>query len=256
MRYSNDTENFQQTDKCTENMYFFLEWFSIRDEWDLWAKKAKLLADEAIPLMNGIDPRSWGEYMNNEKGLPAEIVQSIKRSLELAKYEGFIASTPSEWLNWGRSHGLDKPILKSQEWIHQPDVCMWPLFEFAVNKRIINQTEETRNIESESADYDEKIADLFDPVSHKMLSTMFPSKNKKGNDCWPQWHRRAKQFGLDIARQGRGMYNPYHAAKWWIDTYKPDGWDWARCLRVLKNKCLPARSADSLELLTYHTIEL
>lgn len=252
MRLTKDVISFLQAAKSTEEMDFFLEWYSIRFEWDLWAGKAKLLADEAIPLMNGIDPRSWQEYLNDEKGFPVELVQSIQRCLELAKHEELAACTPPEWLTWGRVHGLDKPILRSQDWIPQPDMCMWPLFESAVNKAKIDHAQETKNIVIISPDHDEEIANLFDPVSHKVLSTIFPSKNKKGNDYWPQWHRKAKQFGLDSARQGWGMYNPYRAAKWWIDTYKPEGWDLARCLRVIANKCLPVRSIDSKELLTYH----
>ena len=70
MRLTKDVISFLQAAKSTEDMDFFLEWYSIRFEWDLWAGKAKLLADEAIPLMNGIDPRSWQEYLNDEKDLP------------------------------------------------------------------------------------------------------------------------------------------------------------------------------------------
>lgn len=250
MHYSGNARNFLQAAKCSEEMAFLLELHSIRDEWELWAEKEKLLAYEAIPLMNGVDPRSWQEYVSGEKKLRYELVQSIKRCLDIAEHEGLVVSTPSEWLAWGRVHGLDKLMLKSQQWVRQPDVCMWSLFEFAVNNGRTSETEETKIIESESPDFDEEIADLFDPVSHQVLSTVFPSKNKSGNDRWSQWHRKAKQCGLDKARQGRGMYNPYRAAKWWIDKYKPEGWDWSRCMRVLTNKCLPARSIDHKYSLT------
>ena len=49
---------------------FFLGYYSIRNEWALWASQSKLIAKEAIPLMNGLDPRSWEEYEKKEKRLP------------------------------------------------------------------------------------------------------------------------------------------------------------------------------------------
>lgn len=96
-------------------------------------------------------------------------------------------------------------------------------------------------------DYDAELADLFDPVPYTVLSKMFPCASKKGNDNWERWHRRSKECKLYIAKEGRGRYNPYKAAKWLIDTQKPKNLDWAKCLRVLGNN-LPVRSIDSKHL--------
>lgn len=127
----------QQSEDHEENVYFLLEYIYpkyTREEWVKWANRKKLTADEAIPLMNGLDPISWMEYIENGKGdLFSELIQSIKRCLIIAKAEGFQIGTPAEWLVWGRNHDLNKPILKSNEWLKEPDTCMFYLFETAVN---------------------------------------------------------------------------------------------------------------------------
>ncbi len=84
--------------------------------------------------MNGLDPVSWIKCIDEgEKGFPIEMIQSIKRCLIIAKAEGFQIGTPAGWLAWGRNHDLNKPILKSNEWLNEPDTCMFYLFETAVN---------------------------------------------------------------------------------------------------------------------------
>lgn len=108
--------------------------YSIRKEWDCWASKTQLIANEAIPLMNGLDPKSWEEYENKEKGFPYEMIHSIERCLIMAQAEGIVSKTPANWLEWGRTHDLDKPVLKSEEWLKAPDICMFYLFESAVNE--------------------------------------------------------------------------------------------------------------------------
>lgn len=129
---------------------------SIREEWDSWATKQQLLADEAIPLMNGLDPRSWKEYQNEEKNLPLEMVDSIERCLKMAESDGLTVKPPAEWIIWGRKHDLDKPILTSNTSnIPNVCVCMFSLFETAVNaisknsihSQSIDNQKETSNIE-------------------------------------------------------------------------------------------------------------
>ena len=34
----------------------------------------------------------------------------------------------------GAHSRLDKPTIRSHEWLHEPDMCMWEFFESAVNK--------------------------------------------------------------------------------------------------------------------------
>ncbi|MCB1984480.1 MAG: hypothetical protein H6936_03225 [Burkholderiales bacterium] len=249
MRLTKDIIGFLQAAKSTEDMDFFLERNSIRFEWDSWAGKAKLLADEAIPLMNGIDPRSWQEHLNDEKGLPVELVQSIKRCLELAKHEELAACTPSEWLTWGRVHGLDKPIFRSQDWVPQPDVCMWSLFEFAVNratgmatqiKIIPNDQLEKATLKKETDTYnsDSEIAMLFPSVPYTVLEETFPA-----NGRWENWTKRAGRNGLSVARSGMALFNPYIASCWWITKKKPVGWSNERCLKILA-KNYPEETQD------------
>lgn len=258
MHYSKDVLNFLQDANCLEEMYFMLEMYSIRNEWELWAEKTKLLAYEAIPLMNGVDPRSWQESTNNEKYLHGEMVQSIKRCLDLARHEGFVACTPSEWLTWGRIHGLDKLMLKSQDWVSQPDVCMWPLFEFAVNKatEVAAQKEKVEDNQTENVipkpeanacetgiEPDSDIARLFPSVPYSVLEKMFPAGGK-----WEKWTKRAGRNGLSDARSGRGLYNPHTASCWWLTKKKPEGWDSARCLKVLATN-YPEETQDYHHLL-------
>lgn len=243
MHNSDDAGDAPKIVSCAEEIGFLLERFLIRLEWDLWAKKAKLLAHEAIPLMNAVDPRSWHEYMNDEKYLHDDMVQSIKRCLDLAKYEGFVACTPSEWLTWGRIHGLDKPIVKSQDWLREPDLCMWSLFEDAVN-RITGATAQKENVDDNQSESvipkpeanefeadiepDNNIATLFPSVPYSVLEKMFPAGGK-----WKNWTMRASRNGLSDARSDRGLFNPYTASCWWLTKKKPAGWDSARCLKVL-----------------------
>lgn len=118
--------------------------FGIRNEWDKYARKSMLLPEEAIPLMNGLDPESWKEHKNNQKELPKDMIRSIDRCLEISKAEGKCIDTPFKWLAWGRIHDLDKPTIKSNEWLNAPDVCMWGFFESAVNK-YVEETNKSRD---------------------------------------------------------------------------------------------------------------
>lgn len=94
-------------------------------------------------------------------------------------------------------------------------------------------------------DYDEELAALFDPVGIATLEAMFPDGGK-----WASYAERASRKGLkDAARVGRGKFNPYRAARWWMETQAPHSWKWERCARVLANN-LPPRSRDCGHLLT------
>ncbi len=103
-----------------------------------------LQADEAIPLMHGLLPETWknrNKRIGTWKGeLPSDISQSIENALRSAEREHqagtllALKNPPAAWLNWGRSHGLDKPILKSDSRLWEPDICMWPMFASAVDR--------------------------------------------------------------------------------------------------------------------------
>lgn len=94
------------------------------------------------------------------------------------------------------------------------------------------------------SDADKELADLFDPVGKAQLEAMFPDGGK-----WKAHAEHAKRNGLESAREGRGLFNPYLAARWWLGKRRPVGWTWERCLRKLTNN-LPSRSLDSKHLLT------
>ncbi len=80
------------------------------------------------------------------------------------------------------------------------------------------------------------LAALFDPVTPAALEKMFPAAGG-----WAKWHRKAKEKGLDVARRGRGTYNPYLAALWWLEKQTPNDWTLGHCLKRLANN-LPPRS--------------
>lgn len=93
------------------------------------------------------------------------------------------------------------------------------------------------------ADDDGGLAALFDGVRIEQLEAMFPDGGK-----WAKYAARARSGLGEAARESRGFYNPYKAARWWLTT-GPDGWDWDKCCRKLASN-LPDRSRDSKFLLT------
>ena len=97
--------------------------------------------------------------------------------------------------------------------------------------------------DGEHAHETEALAALFDPVPVSALEKMFPAQNK-----WKNWAERAARNGLKAARSGRGFFNPYQAAEWFLKKGVAD-WDLARCNRALANN-LPPRSIDRKYLLT------
>jgi hypothetical protein len=94
------------------------------------------------------------------------------------------------------------------------------------------------------ADDDATLAELFDSVRHEQLEAMFPDGGK-----WASYAEKADRNGLrKAAKTGRGLFNPYRAAHWWLSKGQKD-WKLERCIRVLANN-LPRRSLDSKHLLT------
>jgi len=104
--------------------------------------------------------------------------------------------------------------------------------------------ESAEKADSAPADNDAELAALFDSVRAPTLEALFPD-----GGGWKKYAERAARNGLESARTSRGMFNPYLAARWWLEKQAPAGWKWERCARVLANS-LPARSRDSKHLLT------
>ena len=126
--YNHDLKNESERERD-----LIIGYYSIKKEWDYWAKKPTLVAIEAIPLMNGCDPSSWRN--RSDGSLPKEMVVAINRGLSIAKSEGVEINPPVNWLAWGKKHGLDSPTITSAPESPEPDVCMWPLFESAVENQ-------------------------------------------------------------------------------------------------------------------------
>jgi len=99
-------------------------------------------------------------------------------------------------------------------------------------------------VDDKRRDDDAELAALFDPVRVPTLEALFPDGGK-----WAKYAERAPRNGLIEAREGRGTFNPYRAARWWLERQAPAGWKWERCARVLANN-LPHRSRDCGHLLT------
>lgn len=129
-------EPLSEEEDAAQQVDAILWLISTPDEWLHWAGKPTLVAEEAIPLMNGLDPKSWCNRENRrserENPLPDDMVIAITRGLKIAEADGSIAKSPTEWLAWGRRHGLDKPTMKSGNELREFDICMWPLFAQAV----------------------------------------------------------------------------------------------------------------------------
>jgi hypothetical protein len=136
----------------------------------------------------------------------------------LAKLEGLPKQTPV-------SHQTETALLKSVSYGEPED-------EFPRDKA--STIEECAS----------KLAALFDPVKTEQLEAMFPADGK-----WAGYAEHASRNGLKkCAKVGRGLFNPYLAAEWWIKK-GPKGWDWGHCSRKLANN-LPPRSLDSKHLIT------
>jgi hypothetical protein len=99
-----------------------------------------------------------------------------------------------------------------------------------------------------AADHEEKLAALFEPMPVEALAKMFPTDILYSAKQWKIWTERAGRNGLKEARQGRAMFNPYKAGKWFVHN-GAEGWDDARLNKVLA-KNLPVRSRDKEYLVT------
>jgi hypothetical protein len=118
------------------NRGLIIGFYAIAGSWDFWAAKPTLIAEEAIPLMNGCDPESWRERARRPNGLPNDMIAAIERGLKIATGETVTHKSPAEWVAWGKVHGLDRPTIKSDGLLREPDVSMWPLFAGAVEEAV------------------------------------------------------------------------------------------------------------------------
>lgn len=93
----------------------------------------------------------------------------------------------------------------------------------------------SRALGQDESSVTDSLATLFDPVPPAVLERMFSADGK-----WAGWCERAARNGLKEAREGRGLFNPFLAALWFVQQGE-SGWDLARCYRTLARN-LPPRS--------------
>ncbi|CAN4266063.1 hypothetical protein MCERHM32_00150 [Methylophilaceae bacterium] len=191
---------------------------------------SKCQQDEACEALAGFDypvnssrkSELWKLWLQNNL-LSQLSWQSTEEFIDLAIKNGY----PPPWLGFAIERGLYTPK-------QIPEVALGT----SINDEII----QANQLNKDAADKDEELSALFDPVTPAALEKMFAANNK-----WQNWAKRAGRNGLDGARQGRGMYNPLKAAKWFLKQ-RCQGWDLARCWRTLEAN-LPSRSKDNAHLL-------
>jgi len=123
--------------------------------------------------------------------LPDDWIAAIERGLVIAESEGLKIKSPAEWLAWGESHGLDRPIMKSGR-------DMWPLFASSVERYIeagmqaIPQAEGTTNdgpvvkAEPKQSEPQGKVLNKRDHELHDLINQVFIKLDRPRNnsDVW------------------------------------------------------------------------
>jgi hypothetical protein len=219
-------------------------------DWDFWLNMPDVELWQAVMLSMNIDPDQFDTGYGQHQQFISENEIASKR-LRLLE--------ANRW----RIHfrGIDRfiPISKFSTWA--TSVMKWPDLPPELEKLAHHQDGQSGNAKSakEDQEFDEQgrtdggmndedrsdadLVKLFDAVTVPTLEKMFPARGK-----WADWAERAHRNGLITARDGRAMFNPYLAGVWFLGKGL-EGWDLARCQRVLANN-LPARSRGSEHLLT------
>jgi len=127
------------------DVFMLMHTFLIPKNWDEWAGKSKLITNEAIPLMCGMTSDIWKNREDHQlrpsNFIWEQWVGYISRELEVYELDESLPKfrTPTDWLDWGRTNGLDKPSLKSISELDKPDICLWEPFASAVEKLTVPQ---------------------------------------------------------------------------------------------------------------------
>lgn len=218
-----------------------------KPDWDLWAFIPGVKLWQACALSMNIDPDSFDPDANVYPVEQREARQLFSKRLRIAT-----AQMENKKFRFSR---------RSNDWDRKYEIYLANFAAWATNEIkwdnlppefvAMAQGQPANAHEQESAgstddDNDKEIAELFDPVSPAQLDVMFPSDGE-----WKKWAERAARNGLAEAARtndARGMFNPYYAAKWWLQKQRPKGWGLEKCLKKLANN-LPARSQDSRERL-------
>lgn len=169
----------------------------------------------------------------NANSLAGRIYRAVKEDVLAGKLSCLLSSlwfgysrlAPIHAIDWAKPRGLNVPSALA----------------------MLAEDAELTTVEIDGTDQDNpeaRLAALFDGVGAAQLETMFPAEGQ-----WRKWAGRAHVNGLKEARVGRGKFNPYRAALWWLDTKHPMQWSWEQCARRLA-KNLPSRSRGSESMLT------
>ena len=239
-------------------------------DWDFWLNMPEVKLWQAVALSMNIDPDSlkhsgtawmagpgkWSIFTNDSFSSSEQQIIFDKRLRLLVANKsvknGFSPGTlsmddpayhsvrQSEFSPWAQSIGWDIPAELAAMARKHGEQAGAPA---AQNDAPVTPAKVSPGDTAEDDDSEAQLADLFDPVTVPTLEKMFPAGGK-----WKQWAERAKRNGLDKCRTGRGRFNPYLAAEWFLLQGEPD-WDKDKCRRKLA-KNLPARSFDSRNLLT------
>lgn len=193
-------------------------------DWDLWAFIPHCEDWQAVALSLDIEPP---EYSHRVIGWPPEYERRLKIT---------------------RAHVENKNLSRSKTNINNVDLAEFGRWAKSLNWSLPDEFPHGTEVKAATAsidiDNDELLSELFDPVTVEVLDKMFP----RNGGTWSSWTEKASSNKLITARDGRGLFNPYKAAIWFVSKGE-SGWDLARCYRTLSNN-LPARSRDKKNLLT------
>jgi hypothetical protein len=222
-------------------------------DWEFWRLRSYVKDWEAAALSIGLDPDAMQHHPQAwMAGTPEPLF--LDQSFTNGEQKRQFHKRYRLVTDWVREHGDKVRHYNASEvnlryfaaWIVANDLKSPPEFAaLATEKQAVTAPADVGPV-----DADAELAALFDPVGAAQLEKMFPSAKIESEGRWKDWVERANRNGLkDAAKEDRALFNPYYAAKWWLREKKPDGWDLARCNRVLA-KNLPARSVDKKQMVT------
>ena len=193
-------------------------------DWDLWAFIPHCEVWQAVALSLDIEPP---KYSHEVRGWPPDYDRRLK-----------ITS----------AHIECRSLARSKTDINNVDLTAFSTWAQSLSWSLPDRFPIGSEVKAPAAaneiDNDELLSELFDPVKVEVLDKMFP----RNGGTWSSWTEKASSNKLITARDGRGLFNPYKAAIWFVSKGE-SGWDLARCYRTLSNN-LPARSRDKKNLLT------
>lgn len=213
-------------------------------DWDFWRNMPEVEWHEACALALNIDPDS---VIRNDDGMGMLGYDGTDTFRGFSSDEAANRFTKLLRLLNGNLNNREHFTATYQNTVYLTEFAAWCVQlgwdipqELAALAKDVSQAAPVADVKPGT---ENTLSALFDPVTVESLEKMFPAVGK-----WKSWADKAKANGLIDAREGRGLFNPYNAAMWFLKK-GVSGWDLARCNRVLANN-LPARSRGDEHLLT------